>query len=378
MAAPAAVTSAWRSWNSPARLHGVDLARALAVLGMLAAHLLTIETPLEPLRPSTWVDLVNGRSAILFAVLAGVSIALVTGGRVPPGRARLRTDRRRLAVRAGMLWLIGLLLTQTGVPVYVILPAYGILFLLALPFLSVPAGALWAVAASIAVLVPWILPGLDASPVWEGDVGETLFLATGWAYPFPLWLAFVLAGIALGRSDLRRTAVQVTMLIGGGAVAAGVAAIAGEASAAAVGSVYLETVLSAEAHSGGLLEAIGSGGFAVAVLGACLLVCRTPLTWAVLPLRALGSMPLTAYVGQILAWAVAALALLGDTTDLQGFRDLEPFWWFASGGLVFCTLWAVILGQGPFERMLAASVRRLAPRHAEPAAPSVPADRVEG
>ena len=367
MAAASAVTDAWRSWNGPARLHGVDLARAIAVLGMLAAHLLTIEDGIVLSDPSTWIDLVNGRSSILFAVLAGVSIALMTGGTTPHRGARLRISRRRLAVRAAALWLIGLILIQTGVPVYVILPAYGILFLLALPLLALSVPALWAIAASVALVVPWVLPFLEVLPIWDGVAGEALFLATGWAYPFPLWIAFVLAGMALGRTDIRRASAQVTMLGAGIAlvVVAGMASTVAGAAGAPPSDSYLGIVLSTEAHSGGLLEVVSSGGFAVAVLGACLLLCRTPLTWVVLPLRAVGSMPLTAYVGQILVWAVAALALIGDTSDLWAFRDLQPFWWFALGAILFCTAWATTIGQGPLERGLAALARRLVP--AEPA-----------
>lgn len=364
------MTDAWRSWNGPARLHGVDLARAIAVLGMLAAHLVTIEDGIVLSDPSTWIDLVNGRSSILFAVLAGVSIALTTGGRMPHRGARLRVDRRRLAARAAALWLIGLFLIQTGVPVYVILPAYGILFLLALPLLALPVPVLWAIAASVALVVPWVLPVLDALPVWDGVVGETLFLATGWAYPFPLWIAFVVAGMALGRVDIRRASAQVTMLGAGVAlvVVAGMASTVAAAAGLSATDTYLGTVLSTEAHSGGLLEVVSSGGFAVAVLGACLLVCRTPLTWLLLPLRAVGSMPLTAYVGQIVVWAVAALVMVGDTSDLWAFRDLQPFWWFALGAILFCTVWATTLGQGPLERGLAAVARWLVPAERVPVA----------
>lgn len=69
--------------NGGARLAGVDLARGLAVLGMFAAHLLWITDPFDWGTPGTWIALVDGRSSILFATLAGVSIGLVTGGRVP-------------------------------------------------------------------------------------------------------------------------------------------------------------------------------------------------------------------------------------------------------------------------------------------------------
>ena len=46
---------AWRRLDGPGRLTGIDLARGLAVLGMLAAHLLTIEL-FDPGDPSTWLD----------------------------------------------------------------------------------------------------------------------------------------------------------------------------------------------------------------------------------------------------------------------------------------------------------------------------------
>ena len=357
------MTDAWRSWNGPARLHGIDLARALAVFGMLAAHLLTIDEDLTLSDPSSWVDLVNGRSSILFAILAGVSIALMSGGRMPHHGERLRVSRRRLAVRAVALWMIGVLLTATGVPIYVILQAYGILFLLALPLLALSVRVLWAIAASVAILMPWVLPFLDALPIWTGESGETLFLFTGWAYPFPLWIAFVTAGIALGRTDLRSATNQVTILAGGvvAVVIGSVLAIVASAGGMSSPGTYGEAVFAGEAHSGGLVEVISSGGFAVAIIGACLLLCRTPLTWVVTPLRAVGSMPLTAYVGQVLVWAVVALGVFDDTTDLGAFRDLGLFWWFCLGAVVFCTLWAVLRGQGPLERGLAFVSRRLVP-----------------
>lgn len=351
---------AWSRFDGPARLVGIDLARGLAVLGMLAAHLLTIDAFVAE-EPSTWLDIVNGRSSILFATLAGVSIALVTGGTRPlAGSARARAAGR-LALRGALLWVIGILLVMTGVPVYVILPAYALLFALSLPFLGLRPRSLFLSAGIVAAVMPWAFPFLDSAAIWSGRGGEQLQALVGWAYPFPVWIAFLLTGMGLGRLDLRRLRVQALVTIIGAAVSAfgyGLAVVAGEQVAGE--SPYLAAVWSAEAHSSGLGEVVGSGGFAVAVIGLCLLVCRTPVRWLVIPLRAVGSMPLTAYVLQIVVWAVFAAALLGDTSDLFGVRDAGLFLPLTLGLVAGCTAWALLIGRGPLEALVDGIVRLVA------------------
>lgn len=366
---------AWRRFDGSARLVGIDLARGLAVLGMLAAHLLTID-PFVPDDPATWLDVVNGRSSILFATLAGVSIALVTGGARPrEGAARSRAAAR-LALRGALLWGIGILLVMTGVPVYVILPAYALLFALSLPFLGLRAPSLFLAAGLVAAVMPWVYPILDAAPIWSGLAGEDLQAFVGWAYPFPVWIAFLLAGMGIGRLDLRRLGVQAALTTVGGAVSlSGYGVAIATAPAVAEAGPYLAAVWTAEAHSSGLWEVVGSGGFAVAVIGLCLLVCRTPLRWVAIPLRAVGSMPLTAYVLQIVVWAVFAAVLLGDTSDLSGVRDAGLFLPLTLGIVVGCTAWALLRGRGPLEALIDGIVRRVVgPAPRSDAAPPVSAN----
>lgn len=328
------------------------------MFGMFAAHLLEVPA-FDWGRPDTWVSVVDGRSSILFALLAGVSIALVSGGTRPVAGPALTGARRRIAVRAALLWLIGILLILTGVPVYVILPAYALLFLLALPLLPLRWPALLAIASALALVTPWLLPFLDALPVWSGPGGQELFLILGWAYPFPVWISFVVAGMALGRMDLRPASTAVLLLAAGTALA--VLGGLADRSLSGVPDPYLAEVLTAGAHTGGLFEVIASGGFAVAVLGACLLVARTPLGVVLYPVRAAGSMPLTAYAGQIVAWAIVAAVTIGDVPDLDAFRSLHPFWPFTLATLVAATVWARTLGRGPLERLVALLVSRSAP-----------------
>ena len=350
----------WGRLSGAGRLGGIDLARGLAVLGMIAAHLLVL-APFDWSEPGTWLQVVDGRSSILFAVLAGLSIGLTTGGTHPvPAAARPRA-RGRLAIRAVALWVLGILLILTGVPVYVILPAYAILFLLAMPLIGLRAGSLLVLAGAGLLVMPWVQAGLALLPFWDTVVGESVGVVIGWPYPFPLWVVFLTAGLALGRLDLRSTFVQGMLLLAGTGVAlvgygiGGLLAPVGDTEP----QTYLELVTSMRAHSGGLPEAVGSTGVAVAVIGACLLLCRTPVRTLVWPLRATGSMPLTAYTAQILVWAVWALIALGDTGDLFAFRALEPFWPLTLGVVMGCTLWALFLGRGPLEELLDRLTRRI-------------------
>ncbi len=86
-----------------ARLVGVDAARGVALLGMVAVHVLSGE---DADGSESLIYLVaSGRSAALFAVLAGVGLALAF--RRPRGPDRLRASAA-IAVRAVLLGFVGL------------------------------------------------------------------------------------------------------------------------------------------------------------------------------------------------------------------------------------------------------------------------------
>jgi uncharacterized membrane protein YeiB len=352
-AEPTWLARRWSRLNGPQRIAGIDLARGLAVIGMVAAHLLWIED-FDLADSSTWIAVVDGRSSILFATLAGVSIGLVTGGTRPLPPPDMRLARERLAVRAALLWLIGLGLIATGVPVYVILPAYAILFLLALPLVGLGARTLFLLAGALALVMPFVQVILDELPFWRTPWGDFVSVAVGWHYPFPVWLAFVLAGLGVARAGILRTRVQLATVAVGATLA-----VIGYGADAATGAgptsdvpAFERAVWTAEPHSSGLLEVVGSGGFALAVIGLCVLACRTILTWVVLPLRAVGAMPLTAYTAQLVVWAIAATLLLGEPGDLRGFRDADPFWPMTVGLVIGCTAWALLIGRGPLEELV--------------------------
>ncbi|MEL5991357.1 heparan-alpha-glucosaminide N-acetyltransferase domain-containing protein [Microbacterium phosphatis] len=327
---------------------GVDLARGLAVIGMFAAHLL-VTMPFDWTHPLTWPDLVNGRSSVLFATLAGVSLALVTGRAEPLAGQDLMFARIRIALRAACIWLLGILLILLQTPVLVILPAYAILFLLALPLLRARPTTLFVTAGAIALTMPFAVYAIDHTISREDDLTETVALALGWDYPFLLWAAFILAGIGVGRLAFSAP-LTATLLVACGAFLTALGyGVIGEAALLEPADSLWGGVLSASAHSSGIGEAVGSGGVAIAVIALCALVCRTPLKTLLLPLRAVGAMPLTAYTVQLVAWAILQPPVGDHGSELAAFRALEPFWPLTLATIVGCTVWTLLAGRGPLE-----------------------------
>ena len=102
------------------RLTGIDAARGVALLGMMATHIFSLYN--EQTGEPSWTGLVfSGRSSALFAVVAGIGLALLTGGSQPRSGRALSSDRRGIAVRALIIALIGLALGGLDTTIAVIL-----------------------------------------------------------------------------------------------------------------------------------------------------------------------------------------------------------------------------------------------------------------
>ena len=205
------------------------MARCLALLGMVATHVLIARGPDGDLALPQAIA--GGRAAALFAVLAGVSLALITGRREPvTGRERVARSVG-IVVRALLIALVGLYLGMLGSGLAIILTYYGLLFVLGLPFVGLRAPALFGLAGAWLVVAPMVsqvvrpelAPRGFASPTFDqlaADPGQLLseLLFTGY-YPVVPWVAYLLAGMALGRLDLASRTVQL-WITGTGAVLA--------------------------------------------------------------------------------------------------------------------------------------------------------------
>lgn len=362
------------------RLVGVDVARGLALLGMVAVHVLPEQ---RDDGSRTVVDLLaSGRSAALFAVLAGVGVGLAYGRRPPVARSAAA-----LLIRALVIGAVGLGLGALDSGVAVILAYYAVFFVLLLPWLRAGPRVLLGSAAVVAVAVPFLsflvrdeLPERDRSSPELSDLGDPVqllseLLLTGY-YPAAAWVAYLLLGLGVARLALGRQRTAVRLAVAGAVLAVGSAALSalllgplggydriGQEIEPSPGFTVEEVVdesrfgnvptasvwwLASDArHSTTPLDLIGTAGAALLVLGAALLVAarlRSLLT----PLAAAGSMPLTLYTAHVV--------LLGTTEadDPETSCLLQVL--VALGA---ATLWRRYVGRGPLECLIGLVVRPL-------------------
>ncbi|TRW44565.1 heparan-alpha-glucosaminide N-acetyltransferase domain-containing protein [Georgenia yuyongxinii] len=374
------------------RLVGVDATRGVALLGMMAVHSLW---SVDAAGNETWTyALFAGRAAATFAVLAGVGVAFMTGRR-QVGRSGFGGVAAMLATRALAIGLIGLALGFADSDVTnVILAAYAVLFVLAIPLVLLPTRALVVLGAAIMLLVPvlshLVRPALpvptEANPsfvmLFTNPAGLLSELTLTGVYPALPWLAYLCAGLAIGRLHLSAPRVARGLLLGG-AVAAlvgwglsrmllgpagGADALYATAPASGLspddvteilvwgGSGTTPTTtwwwLAVDApHTATPLDLLHTGGCAVALLGALLLVAgvRSPgVRLAISPLAAAGSMTLTLYSAHV--------AFLSSPLDV--LPAVPGYLAQVAVVLVVAVLWRRTRGRGPLEALVATAARR--------------------
>lgn len=336
------------------RIVGVDIARGLAVIGMFVAHL--GNTGPDGLHSPSWFVVADGRPSAMFAILAGVSIALFTGGRTVPRGPALTHGWLRIATRAGVVLVIGLLLEALGTPVAVILPSYAVTFLLVAPFIALRPWLVGVLAAVVAVVGPTLLALLlsaraDGSAPVAAEVGDSYLLdlvLTGY-YPALVWIAYMLLGLCVGRLDLRSPRVQGLLgLTGVGLALVGYGGGSYLQQTVVADSELTAQLIRSDPHSDATLELLGNAGVTLAVLGALLAVTTLPPVARVArvllqPLAATGAMALTAY-----SLHIVAIAVLGN--DVVWYPESNAVLaWFVVVTLAVCTLWTRLVGRGPLE-----------------------------
>ncbi|MFJ2745120.1 heparan-alpha-glucosaminide N-acetyltransferase domain-containing protein [Streptomyces sp. NPDC087440] len=402
VATPASPPAPARS--AAARLPGVDVARAVAVLAMFAAHV----GPDPEFKGTGWLMVAaDGRAPAVFTLIAGFSLALAHGGREPrpaPG------GFRAVALRCAVLALLGLGLAAPRYGIFVILTFYAAYFLAADPFTRLRTRTLTALAALGIVLGPVL--SYVAGPLTGHRVGgrgktpeftdfTSVFgvldfldkLVISGAYPFLTYFPYVVVGLALGRLvDVHRRR-HVLLLTLGGTVAAvvgygtswlavehggGRRAILGAIARhhawaldrpdpirsvlgrqfGAIPSTDWHWLLLSGPYSQTPFETLGNVGVGAVLIGLCLLACRSrALTVLLGPLAVMGTMALSVYT-------VHSLAL---SSFAQGASGWGALMWFSVVAVAGCWIWRrafarTALRFGPLESALRALTTRVTGR----------------
>ncbi|GHD75789.1 DUF418 domain-containing protein [Vogesella fluminis] len=341
--------------NTTARLEGLDLARCLALIGMVLVNF-RIAMGVEQGGPD-WLqlafDALHGRAAATFVVLAGIGLGLAT-------RHLDWWAAQRQTVRRAAFLLVAGLLNVMLFPADII-HYYAVYFVLGALCLRLPGYALWGLIAALATGFIALLFMLDYDRGWHwadysypdfwlpaGFLRNLLF--NGW-HPVLPWLGFVLYGLWLSRQPLAETRVQRYLVLGGV-----LAVLAGHALSWALRTLWPQPAL---APLFGVMPVppvplylVAGGGVASMVIGAALwLAQRWPQGALLAWLAPAGRQTLTLYIAHILL----GMGVMEATGWLQG-RSLAQVLLAAAlyclAALLFARLWSRRFARGPLEALM--------------------------
>ena len=343
------------------RLVALDVARGLALVGMMYMHLVPMDATdgFVDLSAGAFARHLYGKSAALFAVLLGFGLALRA-----KRREGFRAAALRLLGRAAALYAIGWILAATVWSTEV-LRAIALMTLVVGCLARLPFRSLCLAFAVVIAAVPFIAHlGIAAESDWRGDgthlgctgfdLAALRYLFVNGNYPFVAWSALPLFGALLARVDWlgsrRPTAIFFAL---------GLAALVFHAYALAVGEG--EAIFGAAAPYLGVHWTPASLPFLITGMAFSALVIAATFLWQRFGPRAarpgvlalLGRATLTHYVGHILT----AYLLLGtlypeeDWPATAGLAALAAYLLFAAATT---RRWFGKHSKGPLEALLAA------------------------
>lgn len=299
--------------SAHARIVGLDIARSLAIIGMIVLHMANLVW-------STKVVL-SGLPAAGFVIIAGTTMMIL---------ARDYSLRvfMKLVARGCLIMLIGVALLPVGGEIQVVLVVMG-------------------AAMALTAWVPPLATGWKVLLFALATAGATVHYAPytlPQVYPLVAFLAYIVAGMLLYDVYLTRPTRTQTITTAVAAVVTGIG----------LWQRFNPDIpgwLRFTGHTGVLGEILLSVAVTAVVLHLCLIIGRQ-LPRLVFPFAALGSMSLTIYILHILTaryWQ--ANVSLHNTMAAVGF---------VLAFLVLSALWKKFFGKGLAERAVAWAIKEVA------------------
>ena len=194
------------------RIIGIDVARALAVIGMIIVNFKVVFGENGQSLVKSFASIFDGKAAATFVVLAGVGIALMTNSAINHrDKAKIKVARIRIVKRAFFLFIIGI--SYITIWPADILHFYGIYTAITMILLTCKENTILFSGISIIVVYPILITVLNYETGWSFD---TLDYPDFWTikgfirnlffngfHPVMPWTAFMLFGYWFGKQDLR-------------------------------------------------------------------------------------------------------------------------------------------------------------------------------
>jgi len=378
---PAAAPDAPSPTPAPAsRLIGLDVARALAILGMIVVHFCLVAAADQTTPP--WMAAIlralDGRASAVFILLAGIGVTLMTRGAVQRQDIARRNELQVMLIRRGIALLVLGLLNLT-IWSGDILRIYGVSLIVASCLFDRSSRALLVWAAAFALAFIGLFAAFDFSQNWDWETMTYQRLWTpsgqlrnlfydGFRSVFP-WTGLLIFGMWLGRLDLTRQTICHRLLLLGAATAAAaeglswsllrwLAPTAGqspsdvpELAPLSLPADEARALFGTDSMPALPLFLLAAGGTAVSVIAlGCLATNRWPgRGWK--PLVATGQMALTWYMAHILLGLGGLVALNQVGAHSLPAAAALGVAFFAIAVLV-ATRWNRIARRGPLETAL--------------------------
>ena len=193
------------------RIIGIDVARALAIIGMIIVNFKVVFGENGQPWVKTFASIFDGKAAATFVVLAGVGVALMTNSAINHrDKAKIKVARIRIAKRALFLFIIGI--SYITIWPADILHFYGIYMAVTLVLLTCKENTILISGIAIILAYPIIITVLNYETGWNF---ETLDYQDFWTFkgfmrnlflngfhPVMPWTAFMLFGYWFGKQDL--------------------------------------------------------------------------------------------------------------------------------------------------------------------------------
>jgi uncharacterized protein len=193
------------------RIIGIDVARALAVIGMIIVNFKFVFGAEGLSWVKSFASIFDGKAAATFVVLAGVGIALMTNSAIKNNdKLKLKIARIRIAKRALFLFVIGI--SYITIWPADILHFYGIYMAITIMLLTCKSRTILISGIGIIVVYPFLMT------IWNYDTGwnfDTLDYQDFWTFegfirnlffngfhPVMPWTAFMIFGYWFGKQDL--------------------------------------------------------------------------------------------------------------------------------------------------------------------------------